>query len=114
MDSHRSLLEARERRIVEIVFRSGLLLSLLAMTAGLAIWFASGSPALAAVDLTHLEDMSNPSRLMGIGIGILAATPAANIVALMLLWIRRHQPRLTSIALTVMLTLVAATVLGQG
>jgi hypothetical protein len=106
-------LDDRERRIVEIVFKVGLVLSTGLMTAGLLLGFASGHAASSAVDLTHLGDMSTPGALMAVGIGILGATPAANILALIFLWVRHRQLRLIAVALSIVLILVAAVVLGQ-
>lgn len=110
----RTLLDAGERRIVEFVFRWGLSLASLCMAAGMVLALASGETTFAAVDLTHLGDMSRPGALMGVGIGILAAIPATNILVLMFYWARRRQVGLTVIALTVSLTLAVAVALGQG
>ncbi len=112
MDDH-SLLDVGERRIVEFVFRWGLSLASLCMAVGMVLALASGETTFAAVDLTHLGDMSRPGALMGVGIAILAATPATNIVALTVFWSRRRQFGLAGIALTVLLTLLAAVVLGR-
>lgn len=109
----RTLLDDTERRIVEIVFRWGLALAVLTMTAGLVLDLVSGETTMPAVDLAHLGNMSGPEALMGVGIGILAATPATNIVALMVFWARRRRIGLAGIALAVVLTLLAAVVLGQ-
>jgi hypothetical protein len=113
MDDH-ALLDAGERRIVEIVFRWGLSLASLCMAVGMVLALVSGETTFGAVDLTHLGDMSGPGALMGVGIGILAAIPATNILVLMFFWARRRQVGLTVIALAVILTLAVAVILGQG
>ncbi len=108
----RTALDAGERRLVELIFRIGLSISILLMTAGLIIGWVSGASATKAVDMGHLSDASRDGALMAIGIGILATTPAANVIALMWVWARHHEIRLAMTAATVLLTLLVAVVLG--
>jgi uncharacterized membrane protein len=51
---------------------------------------------------------------MSVGIGILAATPLVNVVALMQHWARHRNFRMAGIAATVTVILAVAAILEQG
>lgn len=110
---NQTVLEDHERRIVAAIFTWGLSLSSLAMVVGFLIGLVSGDTALGSVDVAHLGDLSAAGALMAVGIGILAATPVANIGALLYYWARQRRFGMTLICLTVLLTLVIA-MIGAG
>lgn len=110
---YESGLEDHERRIVSTIFVWGLSVSTVAMVAGFLLHLANGNGVVAAVDFSHIGDMTLPGALMGTGIGIMAATPVANVAALLFFWARHRQFNLVAIASTVLLTLILATILGQ-
>jgi uncharacterized membrane protein len=103
-----------ERIIVKTIYTYGLILSMTSMTAGLLLKFITHEPSSGPADLLHLGATSIPDTLMSVGIGILAATPLVNVVALMQHWARHRNFRMAGIAATVTVTLAVAAILEQG
>jgi len=103
--------EHMERIIVKTIYTYGLVLSMTSMTAGLLLKFITHDPSSGPADLVHLGAASIPDALMAVGIGILAATPLVNVVALMQHWARHRNLRMAAIAATVTLTLAVAAIL---
>jgi hypothetical protein len=105
-------LENRERFIVETIFKIGLTISISLMSLGLILGGINGGTS-GNVNLSHLGDMPLSAALMAVGIVILAAIPALNVLALMIFWASRQRVRLTLIALAVVATLSTAVLLGR-
>lgn len=103
-----------ERIIVKTIYTYGLILSMTSMTAGLLLKFITHEPTSGPADLLHLGVASIPDTLMSVGIGILAATPLVNVVALMQHWARHRNFRMAGIAATVTVILAVAAILEQG
>lgn len=81
-----ALIEDHERRIVAAIFAWGLSLASLVLVSGFLLEVFSGDTALGSLDVAHPGGRSAAGGLMGLGIGLLAATPVANIAALMYPW----------------------------
>jgi len=103
-----------ERIIVKTIYTYGVVLSMTSMTAGLLLKFITHDPSSGPADLMHLGAASIPDALMAVGIGILAATPLANVATLMQHWARHRNLPMAGIAVTVTLTLVVAAILDPG
>jgi hypothetical protein len=107
---------ATDRKSVQFLLQTGLVIATLLMTAGVVIKGLSGNfnaPAVGLFDLFRPE-LSLGDRLMAIGILALAATPAFRVVALLLLWFRERDWRFVAVAAIVMATLALAISLGGG
>lgn len=106
---------ASERRNVQLLLRLGLTVAAAAMATGLVAALVSGplaSPPLLVTALWH-RDLALSVRLCGFGVLILAATPIARVLALIVLWIREHDWRYAAIAVTVAAILTVAVALGN-
>jgi len=111
--SNRTTLEDGERRIVATIFVWGVSLSVLAMVAGFVLSISNENQTIGTIDLSHLEEMTLAGALMTGGIGILTATPVANVIALLILWIRHRRLTLVTTAASVLVTLTLALLLGR-
>lgn len=106
-------LEEGERRIVATIFVWGVSLSVLAMIAGFVLSIFNENQTIGAIDLAHLGDMTPAGALMAAGIGILAATPVANVIALLIFWSHHRRFPLVATAASVLVTLTVALLLGR-
>ncbi len=105
----------RVQRIVQTQLRIGLAAAVALMVAGLAVKLVSGVHRADAVRLFHLGAADSfGDLLMALGVLVLAATPAFRVVALVVLWIRERDWRFVGVAVTVMVTLAVAIVIGHG
>lgn len=104
-------LDARERRLLEVTYRTGLSISFLMMVGGLVLRWLTGEDTI-GVGQGLLGGASASGVLMRAGIGVLAATPAVNVALLLFLWARTRKVRLALTAATVLLTLMLAVFLG--
>jgi uncharacterized membrane protein len=103
------------RRIVQWLLRLGLAISFALMASGFVMKLATGDHRSVSVRLFELNrSMRTGDRLMALGILVLAATPAFRVLSLVVLWAWERDWRFVAVALVVMLTLVAAVVIGHG
>lgn len=103
-----------ERRIVPVILRGGLVLAAGLMAAGFVAALVGGThqaPAIRVGDLFGNLSLSN--RLIGFGVVVLAATPAARVLALLVLWAREGDRRFMVVAFVVVVVLTAGVVLGH-
>lgn len=106
--------ELSHRRI-QRVLRYGLVLGIAAMALGLIIDLVEGDMAAVAVPLHSLLGVgSMGDRAMAVGILILALTPVARVVALVIVWWREHDRRFALVGLTVLAVLALGAFLGRG
>jgi len=107
---------ALERQSVQRLLRGGVWTSGALMAAGFLLQLAQGSLSLGAFAPRALFSSALPlgERLMGAGILVLAATPAARVVALLVLWANERDWRFVAVSLAVIATLAAAIALGGG
>jgi uncharacterized membrane protein len=112
VDEHQA--SAIEHRPIQGVLRGGLALSVLAMAAGLVVRAASGRTDAPALSLFHLFDGDLGLSLCGLGVLVLALTPALRVLVLLALWVREKDFRFVLVALVVLATLGAAVALGKG
>jgi len=105
---------SRERKSVQLLLRAGLGLAVLLMSAGLAAELLRGQLSGESLQLRELASSAAPigQRLMGLGILVLALTPAVRVLALLVLWTQERDWRFVAVALAVIATLGAATALG--
>ncbi len=105
---------SRERKSVQFLLRAGLGLAVLLMTAGLAAELLRGQLSGEPFQLRELAASTAPpgQRLMGLGILVLALTPAVRVLALLVLWSQERDWRFVAVALAVIATLGAAMALG--
>lgn len=73
-----------ERRVVAALLRAGLAVSAGSMTVGLSWAVAAGRLAALPLRLGELDGSRAGALLMGIGLIVLALTPAARVVALVI------------------------------
>jgi uncharacterized membrane protein len=103
------------RRFIQALLRSTLAASILFMTIGAVIWGVSGRRASAAVTPENLfRSLDTGNRLMLAGIVLLAITPALQVVALLVLWIRERAWRFAATAALVIVLLATALWAGKG
>lgn len=102
-----------ERRDVQRLLRLGLAGAAALMTAGLVVALWSGAPDVALQPRTLLQrDLPLSVRLCGLGVLLLAATPALRVLTLIVLWIRERDWKYAAVAVSVAIVLGAAVVLG--
>jgi uncharacterized membrane protein len=108
--------EAVERRDVQLLLRVGLWTATVLMTAGVMVALFSGRAPVVPLRVGQLVrgGLALSERLCGLGIIVLAATPAIRVVTLLELWIRERDWRFVAVALTVALVLLLAITLGHG
>jgi hypothetical protein len=100
--------------IVQLLLRVGLAAATVMVTAGLGWALATGRETSLPVGLgALLADAEAPDRLMAGGILVLALTPVARVVALLVLWWRERDWTFVAVGFAVVVVLVAAIVLGH-
>jgi hypothetical protein len=108
---HRASEQAHRR--IQAVLRAGLGAAVLAMSAGLGVCHTTRCP-LRAVRWTDLaSSMDLGTRLTTIGIVALALTPAARVLALVVIWARARDWKFAAAAAAVLAVLAAAVLLGS-
>lgn len=98
---------------MQAALRTGLGVAFALLVAGMIVTDvepASGSGSVPLFALFGPLDLG--SRLMGCGILVLGLTPVVRVLLLALLWLRERDYRHALVALVVLITLVAAIVLG--
>lgn len=108
---------SQDAKLIERWLQAGLGASALLMIAGLAVQISSGERISTAVGLFELGRRGKlplGEQLMGLGILILALTPALRVVMLAFLWLRERDYRFVIVSIAVVLTLALAIVLGEG
>lgn len=105
----------RVQHTIQWLLRIGLVVSAVLMLVGLVMKIASGSPHSRGVKLFSLTAAkSTPDLIMAIGVLVLATTPAFRVIALVVLWSRERDWRFVAVAVTVVITLSFALLLGHG
>lgn len=105
----------RVQRTVQRLLRIGLLVSVLLMLTGLIMKIASGSQHSTGVKLFSLAATASKADLiMGLGVLVLATTPAFRVIALVVLWARERDWHFVGVAGLVVLTLTVAVIVGHG
>jgi hypothetical protein len=104
----------RERFVARTVLVVGLIVSIPSMGVGLLLSLLAGEGPGGPLDSWSPDTSNGAEMLTMIGIGALAATPAINVVALFIVWLRQRQLRLAGVAFIVALTLAVAVVVGEG
>jgi hypothetical protein len=107
---------AAERRDVQLLLRVGLWTATALMAAGVAVALGSGRAPVAALHVGALfrGGLDWSQRLCGLGVLVLAATPAIRVATLLEMWIRERDWRFVAVAVTVLLVLLLAISLGHG
>ncbi len=107
--------EAGVRRFVQLLLRTGLALSFILMTVGLAMKLVPGEHAAPAVRLFRLgRDSDAADTLMAVGILVLAATPAFRVLSLIVLWAHERDWHFVRVAIAVLAVLLLAVAVGHG
>lgn len=99
-------------RIPQAVMRSGLVLGVLTMLAGIIVHAATGDPSRALDVGQLLRSGTTGDRLLTIGAAVLAATPGVQVAVLAVTWWRQHDRRSALVAVTVLVVLAAGAVIG--
>ena len=106
---------ALERRIVRRILFWGLGLAVTVMVAGLAVKLVTGDLSAPPVTLTAVADAATiGDAVMAIGLGLLVATPAVNVLALGVVWGWQRDRSFAAAAMVVAVLLLAAAVIGEG
>ncbi len=111
MDERQSALE---QRLIQGVLRVGLALAVLLMLAGVAVRAFEGRTDAPSLPLFALLHGDLGLVLSGVGVLVLALTPALRVAALLALWIRAKDFRFVGVAVAVLITLAAAVAAGRG
>lgn len=84
------------------------------MLAGLAVNISTGHIESAPVAMFELlsESLTLGNRLLGMGVLILALTPAIRVVTLTILWTRERDWKFVGISIVVIISLIISVVLG--
>ena len=98
---------ATDRRVIRRVLQGGLWSSVVLMSLGLMIELFQGGDFSQGLEMDQVfvSGLSVGFRLMGIGIWVLALTPAVRVGMLLLLWVREKDWRFAMISLAVLLSL---------
>lgn len=99
-------------RAARLVLRAGLALSLLLLGSGVLLRAFAGGPAHAVTLTQLLSDPSLGDRVLMAGALVLALTPVAQIVVLLVAWWRLRDYRYAAVAATVIALLAAGAMLG--
>jgi uncharacterized membrane protein len=105
---------ALEQRLIQRVLRTGLVVAVVLMLAGLVVRTVEGRTDAPRLPLFHLFDGDPGLVLSGVGVLVLALTPAFRVAVLLGLWIREKDFRFVGVAVAVLITLTAALVAGRG
>lgn len=105
----------RRRATVSLLLRVGLMLAVVLMASGVALYVASGSRVAPALALTGLfaGDAPISEWLMELGIIVLGLTPAAAVVALIVLWARGRNLLFAGVGVVVLALLATAALVGR-
>lgn len=108
-----------DRKIIQNLLRYGLALSMLLMILGLILNVSNGRIESVSVpmfslfsDSPALNSQSLGDRLLGLGVFILALTPALRVMALAILWAREKDWKFVGISLMVLVALIISVVIG--
>lgn len=105
----------RVQKIVQWLLRGGLIVSVVLMAIGFVMKVASGSHHSPGVKLFSLGSVkTNADLVMGLGVLVLALTPAFRVIALVVLWTRERDWRFVGVACAVVVTLSLAVIIGHG
>jgi len=105
---------ASDRKRVQFLLRSGLIVSMVLMTIGLVININNGhieSVPVAMFDLLN-ESLTLGDRLLGLGVLVLALTPAIRVLTLTILWTREKDWKFVGISILVIIALIISITLG--
>jgi uncharacterized membrane protein len=107
---------ARERTSIQFVLRLGLILAVISMAIGFVLELLQHDLESRPFAIASIFSNATPAgdRWMGLGILLLALTPAVRVLALLVLWTQEKDWRFAGVALAVMATLGAAIALGSG
>jgi uncharacterized membrane protein len=103
----------RLHRRIGWLLRIGLGASVLLLTSGMIVLFATGVQDAPSVRLWHLDGDAG-LVLSTLGVTVLALTPALRVVALVALWWRERDWHFVGVALAVVATLAVGIFLGKG
>ena len=103
-----------ESRWIAGILRTGLVVALAAMLAGVVVSARDVPLGAAYMDPFALSWDRPGAAIAMIGILVLAATPAVRVVALILLWARQGDRRFTLVALGAAVVLALASLSGRG
>jgi uncharacterized membrane protein len=107
-----------ERHVIQILLRTGLLISMLFMAAGAILRVQEGSLDSQGVTLNDLFNFRSGvllgDRWMAYGILLLAMTPVIRVLALFGLWTYDKDWKFTAVAFVVLVTLAMAISMGGG
>jgi uncharacterized membrane protein len=102
------------RSAAQVVVRAGMAVALLLMAVGLVVRAIEGGAAH-AVRFTDLLSAPTPGdQLLMAGVLVLALTPAAQVVALLLSWLRLRDYRYSAVAAVVVGLIALSVLLGVG
>tara|TARA_B110001454_G_scaffold219191_1_gene251092 strand:+ start:9021 stop:9371 length:351 start_codon:yes stop_codon:yes gene_type:complete len=103
-----------DRKLVQFLLRSGLIISMLLMVAGLIVNVSTGHIESVSVGMFELlgESLSLGDRLLGIGVLVLALTPALRVLTLTALWTREKDWKFVGISVVVIIALIISVSLG--
>lgn len=105
--------DPRTNTVVKAVLRSGLLLSLGLVAAGLVVQLSSGHDRAVGVQMFRLFAPGVlGERIIGLGVLVLALTPAGAIVSLVVRWATERDWRFFGIGILVAFVLGAAVAVG--
>lgn len=105
----------RDQRAVQLLLRVGLAASVMMMLTGLVMKVVSGSRHSDGIRLFSMADAASVAdATMAIGVLVLAVTPVFRVVALIVLWTRERDWRFVAVAVTVVVVLGLAVLLGHG
>ena len=103
-----------DRKLVQLLLRSGLVISMLLMGAGLIVNISTGHIESVSVGMFDLmnESMLLGDRLLGIGVLVLSLTPALRVITLTVLWTREKDWKFVGISIVVIIALIVSVSLG--
>lgn len=116
MGPDRSEARRRRRRSILVLLRGGLVVAVTLMSLGFLASVASGDMTAHVVRISDLPagGIDLGDRLMGLGVFVLALTPAGGVLALLLLWLKERDWRFAGVAAGVTVLLVVAALVGHG
>lgn len=105
-----------ERRDVQWLLRAGLAIAAVLMLTGVISAFVGNPLPTGVWRPTEVFGSGQPLslRLSGLGILVLAATPAFRVVTLIMLWIRERDWKYVAVAVVVAVVLLLAIAVGGG
>lgn len=103
-----------DRKIIQFLLRLGLWAAIFFMMAGVLINIRTDRMQFQGLSIDQIfsGELLLGDQLLGVGILLLASTPALRVVALMLLWIHEKDWPFVGISITVILTLLLSMLLG--